>query len=712
MTALAPAPMPSPYTTGDTFDPSRVAWMLTEASIAAFEEAVRRSPEIAWDLETTGLNEHEVRESAWGVAARVSLLSATLTDPENGGRDTTWVLPLSHPEGPWRGVWRRVFRRVSEAIQAAEGVLVGHNGKFDLRWTTAGCGVNLAPRYGWDTQVVAHLMDENRSTKLKEVAPATFGVDRWDDHDLDKPGASERVPLVELGLYAARDTYWTWRLYRRQIADLWLDGTDEVPFGPEETLDARLGHFATLAVMPMVRSLSQIEQNGMALDVSWLDEEVVRMHRQRDETFEALVSRYDLPWWLDEAPPRPGAAPEPRLPFLDDAERRALAGGSPSFAPTSKWFTGWAQVAVAAKDLRIDGMTPQGRPQWSRHILKKQAHQGSEVAQVLLDYRHAVKRLEFLTSWRELVSPDGRVHATYNVGRVMTGRLSSSDPNMQQVTKTLKPAYVPSPGHLIAEVDYSQIELRAAAFVAGCEAMLEAYRAGQDLHRLMALRILQDREEKQAAAEEREPVLLTLADVSAADRQAAKASNFGLLYLQSPMGFQTYAEQTYNVILTLEEAETMHGLFFEQWPGMREWQQRMVNTAKRHGYVVSPLGRVRRLPDIDSGSDYLRNAAERQAVNSTVQSFASDLMQMAAADIAGLYDQPAVPDVRLIGTVHDSLVIEVPERDWKRATARVMQRMIRPHRLLERLGCDLTVPLAAEATVGTRWGLGDVGVIA
>lgn len=679
-------PLPAPFEMGDTFDPARCAWVNTEQDVLALMAALRSSDETAWDIETTGLNPHATNERD-GCAARVSMLTATTVDLA-AGEVTNWIVPLSHPEGPWRGSWRALLRRLTRLLLSLAGKpLYAANGKFDVRYTYAAVGVNLAPALTWDTQVIGHLLDENRSTRLKLMAQQHFGIADWADFDLDSPGASERVPLIDLGLYAARDTYWTWRLARLQQAETFRDEDEGwQPIGPEESESAWLGQFAEQVTMPTVRNLSQVEQRGMLLDLDWVREERARMVAQRDETRDRLASRYEA---------------------LD-----APASAVPSFAPTSRWFLAWADRAVQDEDLRVDALTPGGKPQWSRHVLTRQAREGSEVAQTLLDHRHAVKRLEFLDSWTEVVSDAGTVHASYNVGRVMTGRLSSSEPNMQQVTKTLKPAYIPRPGFLIAEIDYSQIELRAAAFVARCEPMIEAYQRGDDLHRLMARTILQYREDQAAGLEDRPARTITLADVTALDRQQAKAANFGLLYLQSPLGFQAYAETAYGVHLTVEEAEVIHALFFEQWPGMREWQQRMVDRAHRDGQVVSPLGRVRRLPDIDSGSEYRQGAAERQAVNSPVQSFASDLMQISAADVAGFYDRPAVPGVYIVGTVHDSLVVEVPQDDWQRACARVMRRMINPHRLLERMGCRLDVPLAAEATVGTRWGLGDVGLIA
>lgn len=642
----------------DDFDPSMVAWA-NDDNLPLLLRAIDEADEIAWDLETTGLNEH-------AKGARIVLLSLTIA--RGVEYPVTWLVPLSHKEGCWFAEWSLILRSIVERMQACRAVLIAHNGVFDCRWVYAHTSWSLADRQGWDTQVVEHLIDENSSTKLKVVVPRRFGVKGWDDFDLSSPGAAERVPLMQLGMYAARDTYWDWRLYRAQLAELSWD-EENPPTNVEEAMDAGLGTLARRCIMPMYRNLTEVQELGMKLDLSWVKERLQELSSTESATRTDLSGRY---------PP----------------SEALTAAGDPSFAPTSKWFRAWTEQAVEAKDLRVDAMTPKGAPQWNSTVLKRQQREGSDVAARLLELRQAMKQQEFLRSWLEKASFAGRIHARYNVGRVATGRLSSSEPNLQQVTKGLKPAFVPSPGYLIVEADYSQIELRAAAFIARCEPMIQAYQRGDDLHRLMAAQITGKHPD----------------DITKQERQQAKAANFGLLYGQSPMGFLNYAEASYGVVLTPEEAQQTYDAFFRLWDGMAQWHSQTGQFVRRYGYVTSPLGRIRRLPDAQSGDPYLIGQAERQALNSPVQSFASDLMQMVAADIGGQFGNP-VPKVRIVGTVHDSLVLEVPEDDWKRSTARVMRRMNNPHHLLEPLGCQFDVPLATEAQVSTRWGLGDVAVI-
>lgn len=527
-------------------------------------------------------------------------------------------------------------------------------------------GVDLSHRTLWDTMISSHLLDENDSTKLKDRAPDTFGVARWDDVDLKHPGAAEEEPLFKLGMYAARDTYWTWKLFDAHRARMLPRHTDDL-FGDEIT-EARLGDLAVNVAMPTTATLTAMEQRGMILDLEWGAGRIETEEGIRDSAYEDLVARY---------------------------VGEGLDGVAPSFAPTSKWFRVWSEKAVENGDLRVAALTPQGKPQWSKKVLEKQARGGSEVAQALLDYRGAVKRLEYLGSWRDKVSREGTIHANYNAGSVLTGRLSSSGPNMQQVTKALKPAFMPSPGYYLAELDYSQIELRVAAFISRCAPMINAFKNGEDLHRLIAARI-----------NAKDP-----SEVTAEERQQGKAANFGLLYGMGATGFRDYAEDVYGVHFTEQEAHQVHEAFFQMWEGIRAWHGRAVVRANEQGEIISPIGRVRRVPDVWDGNDRIAGAAERQAINSPVQGFASDIMQIAAACIEGnIYGVEPVDGARLVGTVHDSILVEVDAERWEDVTAacrRMMETEV-PH-VLERMGCEFDVPLVADAEVGSRWGMTDIG---
>ena len=670
--------MTQEQTVADTFDPATVTWVFTDEDLARLLVDIESAVEIVADVQTTSLDEHRP-------GAAIVVASFTLLQPDQACEPTTWVLPLSHPESPFLGKWVSAMRQAAQAT-LTNGAVGGHNFKFDARWIYVHTGVDLAPVITWDSQISAHLLDENRSTKLKDVAPATFGVERWDDHDLTYEGAARDVSLFDLGFYAARDTYWAWKLMDLHRYTMYLGpAADEEPEDPEEIELARLGRLATWVVTPTVRTLTEMEQRGMHLDVAWTRERLEEYLEQKHAAEATLIDRYQHP---------------------------ALNPADASFAATSNWFRAWTEVAVQAGDLVVGELTPNGRPRWGKSTLIRQERSGSPVAGILLEQRRASKRAEYLRSWLNLVSPEHKIHTEYRVGSVVTGRLASGNPNMQQVTAALKPAFTPSPGHAIAELDYSQIELRVAAFVSRCEPMLEAFRRGDDLHRLLAQQIAQRDENNQAQAESRRPRVVRLEDVRPDQRQAAKSANFGLLYGMGAFGFRLYAEDVYDISFTMEEAVEIYRAFFDTWEGIGQWHRKATERVRATGQVVSPIGRVRRLPDVWDGNERRAGHAERAGVNAPVQGFASDLMQMAAADIEGLMPgSTPVKDVRLVGTVHDSILVEVPLDDWEKATQAAVDRMLDLQRYLDRLGCLLDVPLAVEAKVGTRWGLTDVGVI-
>ena len=292
----------------------------------------------------------------------------------------------------------------------------------------------------------------------------------------------------------------------------------------------------------------------------------------------------------------------------------------------------------------------------------------------------------------------------------------NSGPNMQQITHSLKPAFVPDPGFVIIDADFSQIELRIAAFISRCEPMIQAYRDGKDLHRMMAAQIINHQRRAEwvriwGETALDEGSLILPEDVGDVERQAGKAANFGLLYGMGAFGFREYAETVYGVSFTLEEAHIVHAAFFDLWEGLRKWHIDTGTRASRDEQVVSPIGRIRRLPEINSADDKAASGAYRQAINAPVQGFASDMMQIAAAAVGGYMPRvPGIKGAQLLGTVHDSIFLQAPEDQWERVARQTQQYMVElVPRILKKMDCDFDVPLEAGVKVGTRYGLADVG---
>ncbi|AWN07759.1 DNA polymerase [Microbacterium phage Hendrix] len=662
-----------------------IVWVMNDEDFENLIEAILVAQKVVVDLETTGLVPY-----AWtdgprngGIAARVALASYTLPDATRPGGDewdgkepTTWILPLSHPDSPFVGVWRQKFTETLQAMKQSRRPISNVNLKFDAKYWWFSSKIDLTDQLAWDPQLSGHLLDENEPRRLKERAPKVFGIERWDDVEFDQPGAAERADLFTLGFYAARDTYWTWRLEIHDRALMYLDrdeDSDDEPMFPDEIQNARLGKLATWVTMPTMAALTRMESRGFAIDRDWIHAKIEEDEAIKAEGLELFRQRTNMP-------------------------HRGM-----SMAPTSLWFIEAMKHAVEDGLINVQEITKGGKPSWGKNVLVRQerlwdiANPGREsenFAGQMLKTKQATKRLEFLKSWLVYATRDGFIHASYNIGSVVTGRLSSSEPNLQQVTKKLRPAYVPRPGYGIAAIDYSQLELRVAAFVSRSPTMIQAFIDGKDLHRELAATINHIAPDK----------------VTDLQRTQAKAGNFGLLYLMGAAGFRSYAENVYGVSLTEAEAVAVYRAFFKQWEGMHEWHQQSIARLHRDGYVTSPIGRVRRLPDVHSGIDSFVTRAERAGVNAPVQGFGADLMNMATASIMGLL--PGTQPVRgafPVNTVHDEVTVEVELAHWEEIVAECQDRMTNLNPWLKKMGCELDVPLKADATVGTRWSLNDIG---
>ena len=661
-----------------------ITWVWGKENLKDLVKAIHASQKVVMDLETTGLDEYAEADgdTNGGYPARIVLASLTLPNAAraaagaydwrtfDGEQPMTYLVPLSHPASPLLGAWRKVMAIIGREINRSGKPFVNANIKFDARWVFAQAGVDLSDRIEWDTTVSSQLVDTEARTRLKIRAARDFGIEEWDDFDLGTPGAAEQVDLIQLGEYAARDTYYTWKIEEEHRDQMFLTG-DEEPFDSDDIQMARLGKVATYVAMPTVKTLTKVEQRGFLLDVDWVRAKIEEMDALRLKACEDILGLY-------------GTAPAP-----------APAKDGVTTAATSKWFQGFVAQAIEAGDLRVTARTDSGNAQWNKAVLIAQQRQGSPAADALLRHRDATKTLEFLRSWLELRDPNNVIHATYNVGFVRTGRLSCASPNLQQCASSLKPAFIPRPGHVLLDLDYSQVELRVAAFISRSQPMIEAFQRGDDLHRLLAAKIAGKAPE----------------DVTSLERKRAKAGNFGLLYGMSPGGFQSYAATAYDVSLTLAEAQAVHSAFFEMWDGMRQWHERAKRRAYERGYVTSPIGRTQWLSDLYSKSSFKSSHAERNALNSPVQGFGSDLMQMAAASIMGTlpgYPLPEVGGAHVVATVHDEICIEVPEDRWQEILVECKRRMEDVNTFLRPLDCQMDVPIVAGPSAGTRWGVHDL----
>lgn len=328
-----------------------------------------------------------------------------------------------------------------------------------------------------------------------------------------------------------------------------------------------------------------------------------------------------------------------------------------------------------------------GEPSSDAKVLKRLKAKGFTLAEQLLDYKfYYGANSKFLNRWEYDAFYDGRIHPNFNLTNVVTGRTSCSDPNLQQVprNKELRTLFTAPPGRVLLEADYSQIELRIAADYANEPTMLKIYREGGDIHTETAMSLTG----------------LSAEQVKGEPRSRAKPVNFGFLYGMSAKGFVSYAFDNYDTVFSKLEADRYRQLFFIKYPGLLKWHKEMEIICEAQGGVENRFGRFRKLPDIYSSDNYIRSKAVRRAINSPVQGTASDLLLLAAVEIDKTLRKPL--DLNIVGTVHDSILMDVPEKKVDEAVKEVKRIMAHPQ-ALDVFGVSFKVPIEADVGIGA-WG--------
>lgn len=670
-----------------SFDKARIRHIVDGSGLKRLCDDLRPGYAVALDLETTQI-------SPFGPDARV--VCAALTWDDLSGQLQTAVVGLSHPDSGFCRQWQKALTHVAYTLRT--NPIIAHNASFDLTWIKVHTGVNLYSQLMCDTALSSHVLDENFSAGLKQRAVRDLGAEPWldfswkdleRDEKLNPDGRklAERETYYRMTEYCGEDTYWTYRLYQlhEKQMDLWgtdYDLQDEAQHDPDARAAVRLGEYYRLVGLRTVTALAAVEEAGFALDRDWCTSRLTENAVIVSEADEWLRKRtLDA---LEQV--QMGAV---RVSEQLSTEVEYVSTVVPSWAPGSKWFLCWAQLMCAVGGLRVAARTPKGRPQWSKEVLDKQARAGSEVAAKLREMRVRMTESAYIQSWLDEAQADGRIRASYNyatnyhetANSPITGRLSCSKPNLQQVARSAKNAFCAAPCNVLVSADYSQVEVRVGAFQARCIPLIEAYHKGLDVHTMMASSTSG----------------LPYDQITPELRQGGKAGVFGFEYGMSAEGFVNYAEKIYGVEYTLAEAEKVRKVFFETWDGMAAWHTKMRQLVRQQGYVVSPLGRIRHLPDAWSSDEYLRSRAGRQAINSPVQGMASDIMMLATWRI-----QQA--GIRVVAIVHDAVICDVPEEDVDRAVTVVREAM--EQGVLEdmaQLGVKFDVPLVSDIKVGRSW---------
>lgn len=554
------------------------------------------------------------------------------------------VVPIHHVSEPWRNP-DKVLQALKPSLERKDCKYVAHNGKFDCRWLAA---KGIFVHQSFDTMLAAHLLDENRAKGLKPLSQILLGVDAY-DVGVDTTDCYNQ-DLKKLCLYNGKDTDYTFRLYEIFKAEL--------------LKRPRLARIFARLMMPASNVLTQVETWGMHVHEEQLNAQYEELEARR-VALDQMMRRH-----------------------VPKAKRLAINFNS--YAQVGEWLFNDLKLPILA-------FTASEAPSTAESVLL-QLKNRHEAVNWLLELRGVVKKLGYLKSWREKLDDRSRIHTNYKLFGTVTGRLSSEKPNLQQVPRegTMRTCFGAPEGYLFLEADYSQVELRIAAMAANEPTLLRIFLTGGDPHLTTAADISR----------------LTPDQVLESDkyggteyRKKAKGVNFGFLYGMGEEKFIDYARDSYGIVVSPEEAHEYRERYFRLYPKLLAWHDRQRRIVHRHGRVHSAIGRVRNLPDVFSPDRGVSAEAERQAINSPIQSLASDLMLLSAVQLSSRLNRS---QAFIVASVHDALGFQVRE-DYVDKAVPIIRHTMEDMTTVRRLfGARITVPIKVEIKVGTAWGAGKV----
>lgn len=565
----------------------------------------------------------------WDKTARLSAINISLKP------GLAYVVPLWTEGSRWKDP-QKVINILKPHIES--GILwYMHNGKFDEKWFHV-MGINV--RQHFDTMGAIYALDENNRKDLGFASQVYLGAPVY--KDLLNKEHTNLTPLDDIVEYGGKDADYTLRLGKKLTTKL-----------KAEPLSERI--FYKL-LMPSVNALTDIEIRGIPIHRG-------KFQSRRLETEENVNDQIEI---LQEF------VPSKMKPFNPNSPQQL------------------GKLLFEYLGFPIINVTKTGKPSTAEDVLVRlNSLDESGIIDAIFDYRKwSGYRSRYFDNWAVRMDARGRLHSTFKPFHTVTGRLSSSDPNMQQVPRDtfIRGLIGGRRGWRIVEADYSQMELRIVAHVSRDKTMLRAYHLGRDIHTETAMATTG----------------LTRSEITPEIRKKAKAVNFGFVYGMGFRKFIEYSKTKYDVDVTEIEAKNYQRDFFLNFRELRGWHGRQRRAAKRRKWVISPIGRKRHLWDIDSENEGIRAEAERQAINSPVQSMASDMMLMSMVQLNGELDESVA---RVIGTVHDSILFEVREEALDDIIPRIVWVM--ENLPLEKdFECLLTVPIKADVKVGKFWSEG------
>jgi DNA polymerase-1 len=600
-------------------EPGEYELVLTQADLDRWVEQLKASELFAFDTETTSLNYKDAR--IVGVSFAVEAGQAA-------------YVPLAHdydgaPEQLDRDT---VLAQLKPLLEDNNHKKVGQHMKYDAH-VLANHGIHLQG-VQFDTQLESYVLDsvatrhdmDSLASKYLEYQTTSF-------EDVAGKGVKQKtfnqVELDMAGPYAAEDADITLRLHQT----LW----------PQLQNQGALAKVFTDIEMPVMPILTAMESLGALIDAD-------KLHEQSAELEQKLQQ-------LEQQ--------------AHDVAGQVFNLGSPKQL---------GEILYQKLGLPVKKKTPKGAPSTAEEVLLQLAEEGHELPKIILENRGLAKLKSTYTDKLPtmIAGSTGRVHTSYHQAVAATGRLSSSDPNLQNIPirseegRRIRQAFIAPPGYRLVAADYSQIELRIMAHLSGDEGLLKAFSEGRDVHRATAAEVFGVDE----------------ADVTDNQRRSAKAINFGLIYGMSAFGL---AKQ---LGIGRGEAQDYVNLYFERYPGVREYMDNTREHAKDLGYVETIFGRRLYLPEIKSRNGQRRQHAERTAINAPMQGSAADIIKRAMIRVANWLPDSGF-DARMVMQVHDELVLEVRAEEADVFAEALKQQM--------QGAAELRVPLLVEAGIGDNW---------
>jgi len=592
----------------------------TENKLEELVSTLEKAKQISFDTETTSTDQMQA-----------SLVGISLATDTNGG----FYVPVGHLKSEDEQLPKEVVMQALQPLLENSAIpKVGHNIKYDAV-LLARNGINVTP-LSFDTMLAEWLINPtSRSLGLKNLAWVRLDFKMTEIEELIGKGKKQRS-MAEVGI--------------EEVADYASDDA-VVPLLLKTELEKELKERKVLALfndieMPLVQVLADMEMAGIALDVEYLEkfsqELKERIGLIKTQIFEAVGSEFNL-----NSPQQLSEALFERLQ-LTPPDR------------TQKTSSGFYSTAAGTLEA-MKGDHP--------------------VVDWVLEYRELSKlKNTYVDALPLQVNPHtGRVHTSYNQAGSVTGRIASSNPNLQNIPirtelgRQVRKAFIAEPGHVLLAVDYSQVELRIVAHMSDDETMLAAFNAGQDIHAATAAAIFD----------------VPIDQVTKDQRNRAKGVNFGLIYGMSAFGLSRYTD------ITLAEAEDFVNAYFEQFPGVKSYLENIKTQAAEQGYVETLLGRRRYFLTLKNQTNRnIRNREEREAINAPIQGTAADIMKIAMLEVPGAL-QTAKLSAKMLLQVHDELVLECPEEELKPTADLVRQIMEEAY--------SLKIPLLTEARSGPNW---------